>query len=162
MPVQRRQPAEPRSAVESGLRPGATLVAGPFYIGKPRRLDTSLPGGSKRASEHAAEFFEEGCGAQGRNRTTDTVIFSHVLYQLSYLGSREGGLPAQTSGLPNRRSPRCPPFQDQRAGRGCDSLPRASSEDHGPCTRYCKRVHGPDVPAARKEGRSWLRQGFSA
>jgi hypothetical protein len=27
-------------------------------------------------------------GAQGRNRTTDTVIFSHVLYQLSYLGAR--------------------------------------------------------------------------
>ena len=27
-------------------------------------------------------------GAQGRNRTTDTVIFSHVLYQLSYLGPR--------------------------------------------------------------------------
>jgi hypothetical protein len=24
-------------------------------------------------------------GGQGRNRTTDTVIFSHVLYQLSYL-----------------------------------------------------------------------------
>ena len=35
-------------------------------------------------------------GAQGRNRTTDTVIFSHVLYQLSYLGaraSRMGSLP---------------------------------------------------------------------
>ena len=30
----------------------------------------------------------KGNGAQGRNRTTDTVIFSHVLYQLSYLGSR--------------------------------------------------------------------------
>jgi hypothetical protein len=28
----------------------------------------------------------EAIGAQGRNRTTDTVIFSHVLYQLSYLG----------------------------------------------------------------------------
>src|SRR4249919_77533 len=27
------------------------------------------------------------CGAQGRNRTTDTMIFSHVLYQLSYLGA---------------------------------------------------------------------------
>src|ERR1044072_8788547 len=26
-------------------------------------------------------------GAQGRDRTTDTVIFSHVLYQLSYLGA---------------------------------------------------------------------------
>ena len=30
-----------------------------------------------------------GNGAQGRNRTADTVIFSHVLYQLSYLGSRD-------------------------------------------------------------------------
>lgn len=26
-------------------------------------------------------------GAQGRDRTADTVIFSHVLYQLSYLGT---------------------------------------------------------------------------
>ena len=36
-------------------------------------------------------------GAQGRNRTTDTVIFSHVLYQLSYLGSceRPGSGPAK-------------------------------------------------------------------
>ena len=25
------------------------------------------------------------CGGQGRNRTSDTMIFSHVLYQLSYL-----------------------------------------------------------------------------
>ena len=38
-------------------------------------------------------------GAQGRNRTTDTAIFSRMLYQLSYLGaaaaqgrSRVGGL----------------------------------------------------------------------
>ena len=31
-----------------------------------------------------------GNGAQGRNRTSDTVIFSHVLYQLSYLGARMG------------------------------------------------------------------------
>lgn len=29
-------------------------------------------------------------GAQGRNRTADTVIFSHVLYQLSYLGMSAG------------------------------------------------------------------------
>jgi hypothetical protein len=34
-------------------------------------------------------------GAQGRNRTTDTAIFSRMLYQLSYLGltgaaSRDG------------------------------------------------------------------------
>ena len=30
-------------------------------------------------------------GAQGRDRTTDTVIFSHVLYQLSYLGISQCG-----------------------------------------------------------------------
>jgi hypothetical protein len=29
------------------------------------------------------------CGAEGQNRTADTMIFSHVLYQLSYLGARE-------------------------------------------------------------------------
>ena len=28
-----------------------------------------------------------GDGAQGRNRTTDTAIFSRMLYQLSYLGT---------------------------------------------------------------------------
>ena len=28
-------------------------------------------------------------GAQGRNRTTDTAIFSRMLYQLSYLGTPE-------------------------------------------------------------------------
>ena len=29
-------------------------------------------------------------GAQGRNRTTDTAIFSRMLYQLSYLGRSRG------------------------------------------------------------------------
>lgn len=29
---------------------------------------------------------DEANGARGRNRTADTVIFSHVLYQLSYPG----------------------------------------------------------------------------
>jgi hypothetical protein len=41
-----------------------------------------------------------GNGAQGRDRTTDTAIFSRMLYQLSYLGvlaeperpERAGGL----------------------------------------------------------------------
>ena len=30
--------------------------------------------------------WDKGTGAQGRNRTTDTAIFSRMLYQLSYLG----------------------------------------------------------------------------
>ena len=34
---------------------------------------------------------EGGClHGQGQNRTADTVIFSHVLYQLSYLASGGG------------------------------------------------------------------------
>ena len=37
-------------------------------------------------------------GAQGRNRTTDTAIFSRMLYQLSYLG-----VPATVIGLRERR-----------------------------------------------------------
>ncbi len=32
-------------------------------------------------------------GAEGQNRTGDTVIFSHVLYQLSYLGTPERRTP---------------------------------------------------------------------
>lgn len=32
---------------------------------------------------------EESDGAQGRNRTADTAIFSRMLYQLSYLGRGE-------------------------------------------------------------------------
>jgi hypothetical protein len=31
-------------------------------------------------------YLKEISGAQGRNRTTDTAIFSRMLYQLSYLG----------------------------------------------------------------------------
>ena len=33
---------------------------------------------------------ENGNGAQGRDRTTDTAIFSRMLYQLSYLGGSSG------------------------------------------------------------------------
>ena len=35
--------------------------------------------------ENSREF-----GGQGRNRTTDTLIFSQLLYQLSYLAEYEG------------------------------------------------------------------------
>jgi hypothetical protein len=42
--------------------------------------------GACSVRHHLATFRKLEGGAQGRNRTTDTVIFSHVLYQLSYLG----------------------------------------------------------------------------
>ena len=42
-----------------------------------------------------------GDGAQGRDRTADTVIFSHVLYQLSYLGvSHQGRLASRSERAP--------------------------------------------------------------
>jgi hypothetical protein len=34
--------------------------------------------------------FQEKTGAQRRDRTTDTAIFSRMLYQLSYLGTGSG------------------------------------------------------------------------
>ena len=40
----------------------------------------------------------KNCGAQGRNRTTDTRIFSPLLYQLSYLGA-ESDTAAKTAAL---------------------------------------------------------------
>ena len=41
----------------------------------------------RQAALFLSDRFDLKNGAQGRNRTTDTVIFSHVLYQLSYLGA---------------------------------------------------------------------------
>jgi hypothetical protein len=85
---------------------------------------------------------EQKNGAQGRNRTTDTAIFSRMLYQLSYLGMSRGrlgtGEPAGYSGaegpcLPryafvsrgaaarNRR--RSAPGVARRANTGCLSGP---------------------------------------
>jgi hypothetical protein len=46
-------------------------------------------GSSERVEERVSDG--ESDGAQGRDRTADTVIFSHVLYQLSYLGPRRPG-----------------------------------------------------------------------
>src|SRR5262245_5041792 len=48
--------------------------------------------GTIRAEVHPPRAVNDGVinhlnGAEGQNRTADTVIFSHVLYQLSYLGT---------------------------------------------------------------------------
>jgi hypothetical protein len=50
-----------------------------------------------RSDAAAGALSIDGNGAQGRDRTTDTVIFSHVLYQLSYLGAE-----ARRTGGPSR------------------------------------------------------------
>ena len=52
-------------------------------------------------------------GAEGQNRTADTVIFSHVLYQLSYLGTagmqQSVGTPRSYQVKPERRACWQPP-----------------------------------------------------
>ena len=63
---------------------------------------------------------QERHGAQGRDRTTDTAIFSRMLYQLSYLGtSSHGGLGAAVYSQAGRP---CPPrFAVRlRAARPCN------------------------------------------
>ena len=61
----------------TGLGRGSpTLRCRPESIGQFDRAD----------AQNSAAGTVRGDGAQGRDRTTDTVIFSHVLYQLSYLG----------------------------------------------------------------------------
>ena len=52
---------------------------------------------------HASPSLRRSFSGQGRNRTTDTTIFSRVLYQLSYLARKK-----------NAR-----PFGDGRLGEGC-------------------------------------------
>jgi hypothetical protein len=44
-------------------------------------------------------------GAEGQNRTGDTVIFSHVLYQLSYLGTPGRGTPEYPEMISRRFRP---------------------------------------------------------
>ena len=58
--------------------------------------------------QDAAESHERVTGGQGRNRTTDTRIFSPLLYQLSYLAAGGGRvldrLPTTPSSIPPPKS----------------------------------------------------------
>ena len=60
----------------TGAAPDAARTRGASLERSEVGLDFSNPNRSRRCS-----------GAQGRNRTTDTRIFSPLLYQLSYLGA---------------------------------------------------------------------------
>src|SRR3981081_2856907 len=66
---------------------GETLPVGPS-------CSVSVAPAQTRRSQLYPEWWRNG--AQGRDRTTDTAIFSRMLYQLSYLGTSgpQGGLGA--------------------------------------------------------------------
>ena len=74
------------AGIGRGRAPAATYL---LLLPRSRRAG----GGSKKRPWEAVltNSFLGGAGAQGRNRTTDTAIFSRMLYQLSYLGSRAAG-----------------------------------------------------------------------
>ncbi len=113
-PAARQSGAEPRGkrlaipAAEQAGQPGLQglqrqhgRLDGPDAILGPNPLDRYAAVGKGRSScRRHKPLFEQaisGCrweknGAQGRNRTSDTAIFSRMLYQLSYLGLGEGGM----------------------------------------------------------------------
>ena len=103
-----------------------------------------------------ARFSEIGeDGAQGRNRTADTVIFSHVLYQLSYLGTEAlGGAPieAASTNCPARCDPNLP-HRCQLGGRGCDSPPKATGSGRGRGSLDSIKVGAPVWLACRNRDR---------
>jgi hypothetical protein len=70
-----------------------------------------------RPSTKLFEFVQEN-GAQGRDRTTDTAIFSRMLYQLSYLGMSRGNNPSERA-VYSEVGRLCPPrFAFRFARRG--------------------------------------------
>ena len=51
-----------------------------------RHLLNAQKAPDRSASQSSHRIHKEDCGAQSRNRTSDTRIFNPLLYQLSYLG----------------------------------------------------------------------------
>ena len=91
-----------RASAQAGARP-ALLRQG--YGGQPSLRLRCCGWLASRSSAGAK------AGAQGRDRTADTVIFSHVLYQLSYLGQSALAekRAAYKGGRPSLSSPSEPP-----------------------------------------------------
>ena len=112
---------------------------------------------SRISAEPASESldFQGKDGAQGRNRTSDTRIFSPLLYQLSYLGAGAG----ESSLLPPPRSSRFigDSFRPvQIVARGCRRQTRCPGQgawttaDAG---AFARLTHLPDCTARHRRGR---------
>ena len=78
---------------------------------QPPVLETGALPVELRTSDIHRSILRPSYSGQGRNRTTDTTIFSRVLYQLSYLARY---LPAA---WPEKKPPGL--FGDGRLGEGC-------------------------------------------
>ena len=126
---------------------------------------------SAKRSDTPFEFSGDG-GAQGRNRTTDTAIFSRMLYQLSYLGvlhrDRFAADPAVRGRFLTARRVPVQPLLAQRTPISHDactetafSRPRRCCRAAAPTARECDNAH-----LASAQGRyrrsAWSRRAGSA
>ena len=62
------------------------MLASPADAAQPEKGGAAPDTGARWTGFHPGGILENG--AQGRDRTADTAIFSRMLYQLSYLGTR--------------------------------------------------------------------------
>ena len=95
---------------------------------------------------------ETGNGAQGRNRTTDTAIFSRMLYQLSYLGGSSEADPegptAARFAVYRRSNPDCPEGQEDKRGHRLSGLRRRRGPRPRPNRRAARRPESHRRPSA--------------
>ena len=109
--------------------------------------------------------------AQGRNRTTDTAIFSRMLYQLSYLGTRQPRLAARGhTGCPPGDQAASGPSSESTAGlrqarpaaRVCGTAQSASGRGPPRRSAGCKTAVLPRQQACRRSGSAHRRARFWA
>ena len=99
--------------------------------------------GQKETADEYVSRFMELDGGQGRNRTTDTRIFSPLLYQLSYLALLSAG---------NRAGSEVPPIPK---GQRIRPAHRPASQDRGSAAANrgstgCRRLALVGASAARR------------
>ena len=104
---------------------------------QPAPAVSAAVGGLETDERPGGSALHRGNGAQGRNRTSDTVIFSHVLYQLSYLGARArpAGADRKAGGLLER----FPAHVQPRNNPALPANPRIRID-------FCRLPHRRDAP----------------
>ena len=98
----------------------------------------SASGGCNRESNRR-HLVGRNHGAQGRDRTTDTAIFSRMLYQLSYLGVPATEQQPEGAAVYSQAGPLCPP-RFAAAGRLVRFRREKAAPDH---TKRRGRPHKP-------------------
>lgn len=105
-------------------------LAHPPLAARPPR-SPELRVNSKRSPETQNAAFAALSGAQGRSRTTDTRIFSPMLYQLSYLGEEALGARFVLRLAPFRQAPHTAPSA-QTPPTALLAPPNAHEPPHAP------------------------------